>query len=215
MHVRLHAHQHARVSRAQLCARPLPQWKNRMHNERTGLPGVDISGATASVALIWCPDSDIHLTEPRPCGSRKKQSELRLMYDLGCRKPPAHAVSNEGSARSGKAPADASSRVQHAARDDSTAAHGAAHADRARGAAADDGASARALEDVRISRAAELRKVGELFLKAGNLREARSHFARAEALLGMDAAKYNAHRQAIRASALFRISGLSPSDSFL
>jgi hypothetical protein len=35
--------------------------------------------------MLWYPESDVHLTEQRGRGSRKKQSEHRLNYDLGCR----------------------------------------------------------------------------------------------------------------------------------
>lgn len=74
---------------------------------------------------------------------------------------------------------------------------------------------ARELELVRVSRAAELRKNGELFLRAGNLKEAKAHFKQAEALLQMTANKYAMHRQALNATAQYRLTGQEPTDSFL
>lgn len=73
----------------------------------------------------------------------------------------------------------------------------------------------RRLERTALAHASELRKIGEGYLRAGNLREARQHFQRVDVLLQMDAGKYQRHRQALCASSEYRLTGLPKGDSYL
>ena len=73
----------------------------------------------------------------------------------------------------------------------------------------------RQLERTALAHASELRKIGESYLRAGNLREARQHLQQADALLQMDAAKYARNRQALCASSEYRLTGLPKGDSYL
>lgn len=68
---------------------------------------------------------------------------------------------------------------------------------------------------MRLSRATELRKVGETFLHAGNLQQAREHFGRAERLLQMTDEKYAKNRAELNASVEYRMMGLPRGDSYL
>ena len=70
-------------------------------------------------------------------------------------------------------------------------------------------------ERVKVSKAAELRKIGEVYLRTGNLAAAKAHFARAEKLLGMDAQRYQMHRDQLYASVEYRVSEVPRGDSFL
>jgi hypothetical protein len=73
----------------------------------------------------------------------------------------------------------------------------------------------RQLERTALTHASELRKIGEGYLRVGNLREARAHFQKADQLLQMDAGKYERNRQALCASSEYRLTGLPKGDSYL
>jgi len=205
------------------------QWKSRLNNEKMGFARVDMTGTNTSLSMVWAPDSSLDNQDGRGRGSRRRQSEFRLMYDLGYRGDrlqPTGTLPGLGGRASEAGPATAAARAQ-----DRPGSHASMRADpayatprsttqesqwltpsikdeilRLRGAEA---------ERVRLSRAAELRKVGEIYLRTGNLAAAKSHFVRAEQLLGMDAQRYQMHRDHLYASVEYRMSEIPRGDSFL
>eukprot|EP00325_Prymnesiales_sp_UTEX-LB-985_P027991 CAMPEP_0174728154 /NCGR_PEP_ID=MMETSP1094-20130205/51196_1 /TAXON_ID=156173 /ORGANISM="Chrysochromulina brevifilum, Strain UTEX LB 985" /LENGTH=191 /DNA_ID=CAMNT_0015930021 /DNA_START=70 /DNA_END=645 /DNA_ORIENTATION=+ len=145
-------------------AQSLQVWRNRMHNENTGMPTHDNTGTNASVSMMWQPSPPIG---NYMMTSHKRHSELKRVQDfgVGCgvapRPPPAAAGEPSRPAISA---ADAAVTAQR---------------DALAGGFLDT-------EGGRLQAAAHARNLGQTFLLAGNLRQAKAYLERAEKLMQVD-----------------------------
>lgn len=159
-----------------------------MHNEHAGMPSTDVSGANARVSLLWCPN---------PAGgngyqlsSHKRATGLKLVQDFGVGsfrsdapppRPPQPA--DAGVARSvpmvWNVPG-VPNPPPAAAGDGSLSGRGVSpRGVSPRGGFLDT-------ESQRLQAATHARTLGQNFLRAGNLRQAKVYLGRAERLMQID-----------------------------
>lgn len=138
-------------------------WRNRLHNEHAGMPTVDNTGTNTTVSLMWNPS-------PRGApsytmASRKRQSDLKRIQDfgLGAGAPPAVAAPPSAA---GTGRREAAAAAMASPRD------------------TDPGFLD--TESGRLQAAGHARNLGQTFLLAGNLRQAKAYLAKAEKLLQVD-----------------------------
>ena len=167
----------------------MQMWRHRLHNEHSGIPRADQTGTNTTVSMLWNPS-------PRGAGrssyamtSQKRPSELKRVQDFGAYNGyNARFTLGEGSlsARGGGALPPSSSAAPRPPPSIAAAPSGAA------GAA--DGPPGEGFLDSEASRlqaAAHARNLGQTFLLAGNLRQAKAYLARAEQLLSVDEKFYD------------------------
>lgn len=164
---------------------PLAQdaaWRSRIASEGVGVRTIDQSGSSTAISLVWCPS-----VKPDFSGkSAKRPSELKVIQDLGKGlasmsprlQPPASAAAPAAVPLrdvTGRVPADfyrsesrasfrSESRVSRTSVDTAFINN----------------------ENARLAAAANERKLGQTYLKVGNLVEARKHLAMAEELLNLE-----------------------------
>ncbi len=146
-------------------------WRNRLHNEMAGMPLSDLSGANTGVSLLWCPGSG--LVNEYALKSQKRRSELKQIQDFGRlapapQLPPAVSASGSETLRS----------AAHSPR-------GLSELQMSRDGVPDRG-SFLGTESERLQAVAHARNLGQTFLRAGNLRQAKIYLAHAEKLLQVD-----------------------------
>ena len=143
-------------------------WRARLHNEHSGMPKTDMSGANTSVSLLWCPNSTA--ADNYVLSSRRRVSQLKQVQDFGAspRAPPASSAAPQ-SARSSSAAA-AAPLVP-------TPRSGVGQlAPPAPRGFLDQ-------ESARLQASAHARQLGQTFLRNGNLSMAKVYLARAEQIL--------------------------------
>ena len=140
-------------------------YRARLHNEHTGMPKTDISGANTSVSLLWNPVSkhqDAYMQ-----ASHRRRSQLKQVQDFGISRAPAtvdvepplpspRALANQSRRAPVPMPAPLTNRPFL------------------------DGESAR------LKACAHARNIGQTFLTSGNLAQAKAYLARAEQILSVD-----------------------------
>lgn len=156
-------------------------WRNRLHNEQTGLPVRDMSGTNTSLSLQWNPTPS--LEGSYPLASRKRASQLKQVQDLGVshlrRGGAGDASANGGLAQfttRAAAPRPPPAMAGAAGLPPTTTAAASA-------ATVEKLASPRSFLDTETSRlqaSAHARNLGMTFLRAGNLSQAKVYLARAE-----------------------------------
>ena len=175
----------------------MSEWRSRLHNEHTGMPRADFSGANASLSLVWNPGSDLAGKSRFELASHRRASNLKQVQDFGVVSPRSAqqlqlSASHVGmwNATPGSAPAPPP----------------ALSARRPRGMeGANDAARdmmPRAFldsETARLQASAHARSLGQTFLRAGNLTQAKAYLARAEQILQVDP-KYTTGDKAARVS---------------
>lgn len=159
-------------------------WRNRMHNEHAGMPSTDVSGANARVSLLWCPN-------PAGAGknytltSQRRTSELKFVQDFGVdsfragappQRPPVPP--NAGVARSAPQTWDTPG-LPNPPPPPPTDGSLSGRSLESAGPYLND-------ESARLHAAGHARNLGQTFLRAGNLRQAKIYLARAERLLQTD-----------------------------
>ena len=149
-------------------------WRNRLHNEKAGMPGTDVSGANTSVSLLWCPNRSDDAVYGQY--SRKRASDLKQVQDFGRRTGSAASSSSVAPAAAAEAPPPPMPRA------------GRYPSLEAPVPPSSSAASFLNVEDNRLQAAAHARSLGQTFLRAGNLTQARLHLQRAEKLLQVDQA---------------------------
>jgi len=142
-------------------------WRNRLHNENTGMPNHDNTGTNTSVSLMWQPSPAY--AAPYVMASHKRHSELKRVQDfgVGCGaepRPPPAAAGAPSSTVPVMSAADAAVATQRDA-----LANGFLDT-----------------ESGRLQAAAHARNLGQTFLLAGNLRQAKAYLQRAEKLMHID-----------------------------
>ena len=137
-------------------------WRARLHNEHTGMPKADPSGANTSLSLLWNPVSKHK--DPYMLQSQRKVSELKLIqdYGLGAGAPSAPSATLDVLLPSARRLAPVPAAAPLATRpflDGDTA---------------------------RLKACAHARNIGQTFLQSGNLAQAKAYLARAEQILSVD-----------------------------
>ena len=143
-------------------------WRARLHNERTGMPKADISGANTSISLVWNPASKHQDTYQLQ--SHRRVSQLKQVQDFGL-----------GGGAPAASPAPAASQSFEAAVRSLHAPRGAPPA-----AAAPQPRAFLDGETARLKACAHARNIGQTFLQAGNLQQAKAYLERAEQILQVD-----------------------------
>ena len=152
-------------------------WRNRLHNERSGMTNKDNTGTNTVTSLIWHPTGS---TGGGALASHKRNSELKLMQDFGYR--PGTAAPELQSPRT-VTPVPASSQqlrppTATSVTSETRASFGGA-----------SGAHKHYLdtEAGRLQASAHARLLGQTFLLQGNLAQAKLFLNKAEELLKVDA----------------------------
>lgn len=146
-------------------------WRNRLHNERSGMSNHDNTGVNTVSSLMWNPGLGRgHCA----LASFKRQSELKRIQDFGVGagntpRPPAVTFARPATT--------AAVRTLPAAK---AAEPAAGTGDAAGGGYLDT-------ETGRLQASAHARQLGQTFLLAGNLPQAKYYLAKAEQFLQVDA----------------------------
>ena len=158
-------------------------WRNRMHNERMSVTNTDNSGVNTVMGLMWHPagtkSSNFELA------SRKKVSDAKYIHDFG--------LGTKGSPR-GHTPAlqlpPRPSTVAVGYRDASPSVSFSVAPPRASPAPSSQQQAGGfiASEAKRLQASMRAREIGQTFLLAGNLTQAKQFFAKAEQMLQISSA---------------------------
>jgi hypothetical protein len=138
-------------------------WRARLHNEHTGMPKTDVSGANTSLSLVWNPSSKEGNYTLR---SHRRVSQLKQVQDFGVAAiaaPPPPAMPPTVAARSRAYRVQELEQEAPAPRDFL------------------DG------ETARLKACAHARNIGQTFLTSGNLAQAKAYLERAEQILKVTA----------------------------
>ena len=143
-------------------------WRNRLHNEHTGMAGTDVTGTNTGVSLMWNPAGTG--AGAYALASRKRPSALKQIQDFGAGNLTPRSMA--------QAAAEACSMPRLPPSVASGPSASAMH-DPQVGGFLDT-------ETSRLQAAAHARNLGQTFLLAGNLRQAKLYLARAEQLLQVE-----------------------------
>jgi len=152
-------------------------WRNRLHNERSGMTNKDNTGTNTVTSLIWHPTGS---SGGGALASHKRNSELKLMQDFGYR--PGTAAPELQSPRTVTPIAASSQQLRPptatSVTSETRASFGGA-----------SGAHKHYLdtEAGRLQASAHARLLGQTFLLQGNLAQAKLFLNKAEELLKVDA----------------------------
>lgn len=148
-------------------------WRARLHNEKAGFARTDLSGANASISLIWTGSNEAQQSQRYGLASYRKQSARKQTFDLG--------VGNIGRGNQRVDQQEALSAMAPAALSSARLGMGDAIDNHHRQQPAPrsflDG------EPRRLQMSAQCRELGQSFLRAGNLAQAKFYLDRAEKLL--------------------------------
>ena len=152
-----------------------------MHNEHAGMPSTDVSGANARVSLLWCPNPSGGNTYRQ--ASQKRATNLKLVQDFGIDSfrsgaPPPHppAPIDAGAFDRTRSVPMTWNVPEVANPPPAVAGEGALLA---RG----DLGGFLQTESDRLQAATHARTLGQTFLRAGNLRQAKLYLGKAERLM--------------------------------
>jgi hypothetical protein len=177
----------------------MSEWRNRLHNEHAGMPRADFSGANASLSLVWNPISELQKNSTYNLTSHRRHSDLKMVQDHGVvRSPRSASAATSSRSVTGMWSVPPSSAG-------APAPPPALSARRPRGmegaapSVPRSSGSARFLdsETARLQASAHARSLGQTFLRAGNLTQAKAYLARAEQILQVDP-KYTTGEHAAR-----------------
>ena len=161
----------------------MSMWRSRLHNEQAGFTRSDMSGANASISLVWTGSAtEAERAKQRySLASYRKRSELKQRFDFGTENIANHNARVQQ--RQAQAPPPSPRMALSAA---------PAPVASARLGLGDTLVSPRAsprsfleTEPQRLDASAKLRDIGQSFLRAGNLAQAKLYLEKAEKLLNV------------------------------
>ena len=161
----------------------MSMWRSRLHNEQAGFTRSDMSGANASISLVWTGSAtEAERAKQRySLASYRKRSELKQRFDFGTENIANHNARVQQ--RQARAPPPSPRMALSAA---------PAPVASARLGLGDTLVSPRAsprsfleTEPQRLDASAKLRDIGQSFLRAGNLAQAKLYLEKAETLLSV------------------------------
>lgn len=159
------------------------EWRSRLHNEHAGMPRADFSGANASLSLVWNPASEMNKTAQYDLESRKRASGLKMVQDFGSISPRSAAATSSKTvtgmwhAPSAPQPPPALSARRPRGMEGATPSVPPSR---------DPATRFLDTETARLQASAHARSLGQTFLRAGNLTQAKAYLARAEQILQVD-----------------------------
>lgn len=165
---------------------PLAQdaaWRSRIASEGVGVRTIDQSGSSTAISMVWCPRSKLDFSGK----SAKRPSELKVIQDLGKGLASTNVAGPRLEAPATAAPAAVPLR-EITGRDAADF-----YRSESRASFRSESCVSRASvdtaflnnENTRLAAAAHERKLGQTYLKVGNLVEARKHLAMAEEMLNL------------------------------
>lgn len=159
------------------------EWRARLHNEHAGMPRADFSGANASLSLVWNPASEMNKTAQYDLESRKRASGLKMVQDFGSISPRSAAAT---SSKTVTGMWHAPSALQPPPALSARRPRGMEGATPSLPPSRDPATRFLDTETARLQASAHARSLGQTFLRAGNLTQAKAYLARAEQILQVD-----------------------------